>query len=1210
MVAVESRPRRRPCPTGASALRCAAGIALLLCTSFSARASDSPAGLAGRPLEPHAAPRGPTMFVELPPENTGIRTENPYDDPRMWGDLYQEFEGGSIGTGVAIGDYDGDGRADVFVVGKTRTCRLFRNLGHCRFKDVTDAAGVADAGAAAIIWKNGATFADVNNDGRLDLYLCRFDAPNLLYLNQGDGTFKESGHALGLDVKDACVMAAFCDYDRDGRLDVYLATNMLDSARHPQGQRGHLLHQETDGTFQDGTTTAGISGESQSHSATWWDYDNDGWPDLYVANDYGVPDKLYHNHRDGTFTDVISDVMPHTSHFSMGADEGDVNNDGLIDLLVADMAATSHYKDQHSIAEARDKLTEPPNVATAPKYPHSALFLNTDTGHVLEAAWLAGVAATNWTWSVRFADLDNDGRLDLAVTNGFNRDPNPDVHDRSMKAESTAERIRILRDSPTLPETHFAFRNRGDLEFEEVGAAWGLDQTGVSFGAAFGDLSGDGNLDLVYSNYDEGVTFLRNDCDTGHRVVIDLRGTVSNRFGIGAVVRLESASGRQTRQLWLARGYMSSSEPAVHFGLGNDTVIRRLTVTWPSGLVQSFSDLPVDRRFTITEPEGTAAMPEAAPTTTSRPQFAEVSADPGLSVQVREEPVEETAAQRLLPFRFNRRGPALAVGDLNGDGIDDIAIGGTTVTPAQVLLGSPAGAFATLDTTAILPIGSVEDGPVLVFDADGDDRNDLLIVKGGNSLPADVPDYDPRLYLNAGPAGLQAAPAGTLPPLSISAGAAAAADIDRDGRLDVFIGGRLVPAEYPATPTSALLANRGGRFEDVTDSVAPALRNPGMVTAALWSDVDDDGWVDLLVALDWGPVRYFHNNQGRTFEEQTERAGFAAAGSGWWTSLAAADFNGDGRPDYVAGNVGLNTPYHADAAHPAVLFSGEFKGDGSVQLIEGEYDGDQLYPRRSRRTLAAVIPAILRRFPKNEDYAHATLKQVVGAEKLAAADRLAATELRSGVFLSAPGGTFHFVPLPRLAQIAPLQGMVAGDFDGDGHADLYAVQNSYAPIPATGRFNGGLSQMLRGDGHGNFSPAPPATNGLVVLHDAKALATLDLDPDGWPDFIVSRNNDTTLAFGNRGVEGRRSFGVRLRGLRGNRDAVGARITVELTDGSTEVSEVYAGSGYFSQSSGACFFGFPENNPPKRIRVRWPSGRSTEQALGQISPTLTLSAPPS
>ncbi|HVZ64658.1 MAG TPA: FG-GAP-like repeat-containing protein [Lacunisphaera sp.] len=1174
-----------------------------LSMAVAAAAADPAGGITSRPLA-ERTPAAATMFVEMPAAATGIRTENKFDDPEMRGRLYQEFESSSIGTGVAIGDYDGDGRPDVFVVSKTEGCRLFRNLGDWKFEDVTARAGVEDKGEAAKVWKQGATFVDVNNDGWLDLYVCRYNAPNLLYVNQSDGTFKEEAHARGLDIKDSSVMAAFCDYDRDGWLDVYVVTNLLDINSHPKGQRGHLLHNNGDGTFSDATARLSVVDETQSHSATWWDYDNDGWPDLYVANDYGYehPDKLYHNNRDGSFTNLIDQVVPHTSFSSMGADAGDVNNDGLIDFLVADMAATTHEKDQHSLADARGRTEEEPQVITTRKLHRDALLLNTDRGHVLEAAFLAGVAATDWTWSLRFEDFDNDGRLDLFVTNGFPRDPSVDVVNRIMRAESPAERIRIMYASPEQAENNLAFRNLGDLQFQNVGEQWGLNQKGVSFGTATGDLDGDGNLDLVYANYHAGVTVMRNRNAAGHRAIFDLRGTASNRFGVGAIVRLESAGGMQVRQLWLARGYMSSSEPAVHFGLGNDTIIKRLTVSWPSGLEQTFDNLAADRRYTITEPAGPPPPLTRAGLPPTGGQFAEVSQAAGLSAVSNEEAVKETSLQQLLPVRLNRRGPALAVGDITGDGRDDVMVGGTTVSPGRVLVAAESGAFTP---AAQLPPGPVDDGPVLFFDANGDGSQDLLVTRGGNALPAGAPEYAPELFLNDGHGGFRPAPAGTLPPITASTGAVAAADFNRDGRLDLFVGSRVSTGEYPRTPNSALLLNRGGKFEDVTDTLAPDLRAVGMVASALWSDVDGDGWPDLLVALDWGQVKYFHNRAGQGFEDRTEQAGFAAAGTGWWTSLASADFNGDGRPDYVAGNVGLNTQYHADPAHPALLFIGDFRGNGQDQLLEGYYEGDRLYPWRSRRDLGAILPDVLRKYPRTDLYAKATLEEIVGPEKLAQAERFAATELRSGVFLSQPDGTYRFAPLPRLAQISPLQGVAAGDFDGDGRADIYAVQNSYAPIPAVGRYDGGLSQFLRGDGHGHFAAVPVRESNLVVPGDAKALAVLDLDHDGWPDFLVSRNDSTTLAFRNQPIAGRHFLRVVLHGPAGNPTAVGARISVQLGNGSAQASEVFVGSGYYSQSTAAAFFGWVEGNPPKLVQVRWPDGTTVTKEVPAGTITLEI-----
>lgn len=940
----------------------------MLACALCARATSTPDPLITfAPLAPKSGPRGATLFALVPPSASGIVVENNYADPEMWGKRYQELVYGEIGSGVSIADFDNDGRPDLLIASKTEGIRLFKNLGGWKFEDVTAKAGlVLDSGViqkgmswlsglmnsanrpneGVAAWTQGVTFVDIDNDGWLDLYVCRFDAPNLLYINQHNGSFVEEAAARGLALIDACGVAAFADYDRDGALDVFIQTNLLDAASHPNGQRDHLLHNDGKGNFTEVTDQAGISGETEGHSATWWDYDDDGWPDLYVANDYRVQDQLYHNNHDGTFRDTAASVLPHVPYYAMGSDLGDINNDGLVDFFVSDMAPSTHETDQRGMAGSRSRLGPEQNRKPLPQFMRNALFLNTGRGPFMEVAQLAGLGETDWTWSVRLEDLDNDGRLDVHVTNGMTREyHNEDLLEKSMRAETPAEGRAAIKQSPVLAERNFAFRNLGDLHFEDVSAPWGLAEQGVSFGAAFGDLDGDGDLDLVYVNYQKGVTVLRNDSDSGHRLIVALRGTRSNRFGIGAKIRVTTESGMQVRELTLARGYLSSSEPVAHFGLGDAAKIARLEVEWPSGTRQVFKDLAADQRLTLTEP-----------------------------------------------------------------------------------------------------------APV----------NDASKNVGSRDLPIAPPLY--RLSGNA--------------------------EVGR-----------------------AATGNTGTESAGVTSAVRDAVgAPPALAPAMIEIDVDGDGVKDRVTAKPWETVRYFHGaKDGRPEEEWTERAGFAKAGAGLWTSIAPADLNGDGRVDFVVGNVGLNTPYRASEAEPMVRFTGEFVSGQPAFSIESYFENGKLYPRLTRKELAKLMPSVLRRFPRNDVYARSTLEEIVTADALGRARRETVTELRSGVFLSRADGAYRFVALPRLAQVAQITGCVTADFDGDGQIDIYVIQNT-AGTPTLGKFDGGVSLLLRGDGRGNFSAVSPRESGLVIKGEMKAVEIAGRDGAGHPIIRVTRADGSTVTF--------------------------------------------------------------------------------------------------
>jgi hypothetical protein len=1085
--------------------------AVLFCAAALAFAADYTA----TPLQPRtAAPAGAKPFQILTPADTGVNVPNVFNDPRMWGNRFRELTLGAVETGIAVGDFFHDGRLGIFAISKNGPCALYRQTAPFKFVDVAAAAGVAcdEPGSS----KTGATVVDINQDGWPDIYVCRYDAPNLLFINNHDGTFTESAKAYGLDINDASVHASFADYDRDGFIDCYLVTNILDFSKAPQGRRDYLLHNNGNGTFTDVTTKAGIWGLTQGHTAIWVDINHDGWPDLYVANDFETPDRLYLNKGDGTFTDVVDERLPHVTYFSMTADSGDINNDGLIDFLVTDMRDRNHAQFMTGMEEIGRGLWDMERVTELiPQYMWNAVYLNTGTDHFAEVAHLTGMDATGWTFGARLGDLDNDGRLDVFYTCGMIRNfIDADIVDKQNVAPTLTARANVWKNAAPRHETTLAYHNLGDLKFEDVSKEWGLDHDGVSFGCVIADLDGDGNLDLVFANYNEPPTIVRNYTATGHRVMIKLAGRAPNLDGIGAELHIETASGVQMRQLYTERGIVASEPPLIHFGLGNDTVIKKLTVNWPRGEVQVLENLPADQLLTISEPplaEGTKPAPASIRTPArSDALFAESAASRGLKHSNTLRPFDEFTRQRLLPRRLNGLGPVLAVADVNGDGIDDIFVTGTTGQAGELFLGQPDGSFKPAPEQPWATTIESDDVGALFVDINGDKHPDLILVGGGVEHVRGDALLNARVYLNDGHGKFTLAPAGTLPATGESMAAIAAADFNHDGKVDLFIGGRVVPGKYPETPRSFLYRNVGGKFVDVTDELAPGLRNVGMVTAAVWADIDGDKRPDLIVATEWGPVTYWHNT-GKGFENLTAKSGLAAY-TGWWSALAVADVNGDGRLDIIAGNVGLNTKYQASAAEPTVLFAGDFDGSGKDQLIEAQYESGKLYPVRGRSKLAYAFPWLPKKFPTYAAYSQATVEDIFGADHLAKVRKLAATELASGIFLNRGDGTFEFQPLPRLAQIAPINAIVARDLDGDGKLDLFCAGNNFGPEPNTGRFDGGLGVLLKGDGKGGFTALSPAQSGLIVIGDARSAAVIMPAGGKHPAIAVSRCDGPVLLF--------------------------------------------------------------------------------------------------
>jgi hypothetical protein len=1175
-------------------------------------------GVERRPLVQSAHPGVDGLKRVAGPE-VGLGFTTKVDEAHEHRFLYRS---GSAFGGVAIGDVDGDGRPDVFLAGAAQASALFRNVsegGRLAFAEMTAQSPGLDGGRR---WEVGASFGDVDGDGDLDLYVCHYDAPNALYINDGTGKFTDQTASWGGGIVDASLSASFCDYDKDGDLDLFVLTNRyedtvgyrggeavaLENGRpvlkpgyekyyevwyedednwgvNTQGRENYLLRNDG-GKFTDVTRQAGISGRGEGFSSLWFDYDGDGWSDLYVANDTISLDQLWRNRGDGTFVNIIGDAIPHTAWFSMGSDFGDVNNDGAMDFFVADMSATNHFKQKTTMGVMGGKILARSQATRPPQYMRNAFFINTGTGRFLEGAFQSKIASSDWSWAVQFMDLDSDGWLDLLVTNGTVRALNDSDRAISPEQLKLKHEWEYIKGHPPRKEKNRVYRNTGGQKFKDMSDAWGLGEETVTYGAARGDLDGDGDSDLVVMNGEESVSVYRNDLKGGGQVLIDLRGTRSNRFGVGA--RLEATTGGRTliREMSATRGYLGSNELVEHFGLGEAAKLDTLRVRWPSGVVQELKDLEAGWRYVVTEPAAATPVPAAAPVPGPPPLFARASLP--LS-RHRETKFDDFARQPLLPNQLSQLGGALAWGDVDGDGDDDLFVGGAAGQEGELRFNDGRGVFEPQWVDALVKDKDCEDMGAVFFDADADGDLDLFVASGSYEFAPGAAALRDRLYLNDGRGGLTPAPEGALPDLRHSSGPVAAADMDRDGKLDLFVGGRVIPGQYPLSPRSALLKNEGGRFTDTADTV-PGLAQAGMVTSALWSDANNDGWPDLLLAIEWGPVKLFLNDQGR-LREATADAGLAAR-TGWWKSLAAADVDHDGDIDYVAGNVGLNTKYHASADHPVRLFYGDFEKDGTLQLVEAEYENGVLFPIRGKSCSSQAMPHLKAKFPTFQAFAKASLDEIYTPIKLDASHQFSVNTLESGLFVNDGRGRFEFRPLPWMAQIAPVFGAVFTDADADGHPDLLLGQNFFGPQVETGRFDGGLSVLLRGDGAGGFTEVWPKQSGLIVPGDAKALTLADLNADGLPDVLVSQNNDTPLAFlRQRTPDTGRLLTVRLTGGK-NGPATGSRVGVRLSNGRSLTGEIAAGSGYLSQSSPEIHAGLGTDARAEEITVRWPDGKTT------------------
>ena len=1163
-----------------------------------------------------------TLFSRLKSGETGITFSNdiePYEDnllnPLDYDYLYN-------GGGVAIADFNNDGKQDIYFSGNKVSSRMYLNDGDGKgkplhFRDVT-----TESGTGTKQWATGVSAVDINQDGWMDLYVCMAgpsdnpaDKVNRLFINTGGRPsekaadnrsagavpkFREMAHEYGLDDTGYSTQAAFLDYDRDGDLDCYLLTNLVVKSNRnvvrPKYVNGEspstdrLYRNDGKRHFTNVSREEGINIEGYGLGVAVSDLNADGWPDIYVANDFLSNDLVWINQHDGAgrhtgFRNRAGDFLKHTSWNGMGMDVADINNDARPDVLVVDMLPESSPRQKQMMMKLNVdlfQLLKTMNYET--QQVRNTLQLNNGnvpgSGNVpgvsfSEIGQLAGIEKTDWSWSPLFADFDNDGHRDLLITNGYRREVNNldyiaklneaspfgDLGSQGLEQRAKAQNLADLKKLPNLKMRSYLYQNRGDLTFADRSADWGINEATYSNGAAYADLDNDGDLDLVINNMDEEAGVYQNNLytpdkatkPTAHFLRFRLLGDATGRYARDATVTLTLPDGSlRWQENSPVRGFVSSVEPIVHLGLGNYTTVPTTTIKWSNGQVQTLRNLRSDQMLTVAyRPDTPQPSPVAAP----QPYFFTLNAtDIGLPAAHIDNEVIDFKRTPILPNRHSKNGPGLAVGDVNGDGLDDLFMGADAGQVRQVRVQLPGGQFRSVPIPETSP---ADDMGALLLDVDNDRDLDLYVVSGGSHEDGESALYQDRLYANDGRGNFRLT-AGLLPPTRSSGSCVVAADYDHDGDLDLFRAGRVVPGTYPMPAASYLLVNDGkGHFSDKTAQLAPDLQKPGLVCSALWTDYDHNGTPDLLLMGEWMTPTFYKNN-GQKLTKTT----VVPNAEGWWNSAVSGDFDHDGDQDYVLGNAGLNHPYRASVDEPVAVYAADFDKNGRIDPVVTRYFGHTNYVSALRDMFLDQMPGIRNRYKTYGDFAAVPFTDFFSKDEMQAATVLKAVCMSSSYLENrgnGPDGNPQFVAhaLPMPAQISAIFGMQVLDANNDGNLDILAVGNSYAPDPQTGNLDASVGTLLRGNGKGGFTNVAAPQTGLRADHDAKSMVLLRIA--GKATYLVANNNGPLQAIRPTRNQAGTWFALQP-------TQTGA--TVTLPNGKRYQQEMGYGSGYLSQSARA------------------------------------------